>query len=224
MHDFIGNIVIFIFISLGGLFLINYILQKIKGNYVKNWRMVSVYFLVLNFLIIYIFPWQLDYIYKAFDYFGVFLLGGTIFISFWTYYYAKRLFVGYDDEKHQGVYFLILSYHYLAPKILEIVFQQLSILVLVHFLSSFNLSFSFVVLASVLLFGSAHFPLYFKMDKKIANLLLFFSVTAGVIFPIFLLIFDRGLVYNICLHLLFYSLLSLSFWSKQGVQNNKKSV
>ena len=110
----------------------------------------------------------------------------------------------------------LLDYKYILTRTLDIINQDLLLFIFVIILhvSSFNdISISILV---ALTFGLGHIYVVLKRGKKIGLLTIIIGIIASYIIPLLALHTSCGIFIGISIHWLFYLVLGITPWLKQG--------
>ncbi len=109
--------------------------------------------------------------------------------------------------------FLQMNSSYVAPKAVEIAFQQTVVTVLILILSSqFGLGYVEISVCFFILFGLSHLLLYFFMNINLVFLYSSAAIIATFIFPYFVLHVPYGYIHNYIFHWVFYLIAGVSAW------------
>lgn len=190
---------------------------KRGATYINRSVFFSLYFTISSVIAILIFKTYISPVLLINSNFPKVAIIVTFGIIIFTYALAPHFLQRPDDliAKSPSEHFLYLDFRYLAPKIFEIIFQQIMIVALTIMLSQIGLNVVAIVAVFAVLFGFAHVGI-FKTDGKFWGW--FFTITATIsafIFPVLILKVEYGFVYSFILHLLFYIPSGVIFWTYQ---------
>ncbi len=97
----------------------------------------------------------------------------------------------------------------------HIFFQQAIITLLILALQKAGFGLGSIIGIFAAVFGAIHLPLVFAKGPYLTALFAFAAINSSYIFPIFLLNFTWGFVFNFAFHWLFYALITFLFWKYQ---------
>ena len=120
-------------------------------------------------------------------------------------------------QKNPDMFFLKLDLRYLVPKLFDISFQQVLVLLLLLSLRRGGLSVKGTCSTCCVLFGAPHLFLLDRNGLAVGGYFLIFSLLAGFLFPYIILRYRRGLAYTFSLHLLFYVATGVLCWLRPSV-------
>lgn len=213
--------VLFWFLGMGMLLL----LPKNRRDYIKNWIIISGYFLVVSFAALYFFQNILSTLYEKLTFFPLFILLSFFLFNFAGYFLSHRLLKKPVEiiEKYSNLPFLSLDYRYMISKAFEIFYQQILIIVLIYILRYDGFSIFWITVAFVFLFGFAHLPALRLYHETWFGILIFLSALfSAFFFPYIILNFSYGFVYTYITHFLFYTNSGILFWLVHQVAKIKK--
>lgn len=195
-----------------------YHIPKNKRDYIKNYLIVSIYFLIVSFIVINIFKNTLDMMYKNISFFPLIILITFFIINFLTYFFSNKFLKKPIKflEKYSHLSYLHLDYRYLISKSLEIFFQQVLIISLVFLLKDAGLNLVYTTIIFAFMFGFGHIPMI-KLEKGFFGFfVLIASIFASFLFPYLILNFQWGFIYTYIFHWLFYTNSGVLFWIIQS--------
>lgn len=102
--------------------------------------------------------------------------------------------------------------HYSWSKGAEILAQQILILIVINIFKDFNFLVEQIIFIMPFLFLLVHLPLYFFINKKLANILIFSSIGGSIVFSYLYLFLDFGLLQTYLVHFSFYVLLNFYYY------------
>lgn len=115
--------------------------------------------------------------------------------------------------QNNNISFLYLNRYFLISKPFEILLQQVFIILLVWKLHQNKLSLKKIILLLAVFFGWIHIFLSFTMSLAFWLYFTIFAILSSIIFPYQIIKIKDGCLYNFLIHLLFYDLSALFFWS-----------
>jgi hypothetical protein len=191
-----------------------YHIPENKRNYTRNFLTISIYFLVVSFIVIYLFKDIIYSLANKISFVPIFILGFFFVINFLTYFFSNKFLKKPVQllEKYSEISYLDLDYRYLISKSFEIFFQQILIVALVFLLHEQGFDIYWITFIFALLFGFGHLPMI-RLQKGFFGLLVFVAaMAASFFFPFLILNFEWGFIYTYILHWLFYTNSGVLFW------------
>lgn len=116
--------------------------------------------------------------------------------------------------KDNAASFLLVNKYFLWSKPFHILSQQLFIIILVLKLHRNKIGLRRVMLYTMILFGLSHTFLIRSMTLPFALYFTGFAIVGSFVLPYMILKVKNGYLYNLVIHLAFYDLSALFFWSK----------
>lgn len=183
-------------------------------SYIRNYLLASTYLFSLVILTVVLFREGSVEVFST-PSAGAYLLLLPLFLfNVFAYFVAHRFLqrpeVFIRDNPRE--FNIPMDYRYLLSKSFEILFQQIVIALLTNFLIGFGWTLAGVILLFAILFGFMHMPGLRLLGKFFGTYYLIAGVVAGIVFPIALVSFRDGFVYNYIIHWLFYILSGIAFW------------
>lgn len=200
-----------------------YLIPKNKRDYIKNYLIVSFYFLIVSLIMIYIFRDSLDSLVKNLSFFPIIIVLVFSLINFLAFFLTNKYILKPIEfiEKYSKVHFLHMDYRYLLSKSFEIFFQQILIISLVFILNTNGFNIFWITFIFMCLFGFAHIPMLKIGEGLFGLLILIASIFSSFLFPYLILNFEYGYVYTFILHWLFYTNTGILFWIIKSRQLKK---
>lgn len=201
-------------ISWGLFYLISY---KLRSNFLKNFKAISLILITLGFFNFLIFQREVLFFLKKLNYLSTLLFVLFFILEIAIIYFSRKKLqrpVGFIS-RFPNQFFLRMDYRYLISKWSEIFFQQILIIALVYiiyFSSTLNIYLVFLII-----FGLSHIPVIYFTNWRWG---IYFTVMASIsafIFPVLILKFDYGFIYSFIIHSAFYSLSGLFLWIKENL-------
>lgn len=191
-----------------------YLIPKNKRDYIKNYLIVSIYFCLISFILIYFFKGIMEQIYSKLSLVPITILIIFFIINFLAFFISNKVLRKPIEfiEKYSKVHYIKMDYRYLLSKSFEIFFQQILIISLIFILYQQGLNLYWITLIFIFLFGFAHIPML-KIGQGIFGKIIFVaSIVSSFLFPFLILTFDYGFIYTYILHWLFYTNTGILFW------------
>jgi hypothetical protein len=187
-----------------------------RMEYTKHPIRTSLYFFFSSLALIFLYP-KIATLFEP-SFFSITFFITIILLTIFLYKILKKIFIGPSQGTQTDyTYWKMLDQKYILPKLIEIGFQQTFLgAVYIILLDIFSLEIKTVIFI-MLSFILAHIPLIFLQGKKIGMTYLKWSILGAPIFT-FLIIATNSLWYSISIHMLFYTLLSLSTWIFSGTK------
>lgn len=195
----------------GGIVL--HFLMTSKQNYIKNYKKVSIGFLIaiVVALVLY-FPFY-NYYFKDFPVVIGFLL--FPFLGFIVIFYkflrrkqdvSIRLFF----EK-KSMYFISFDNRFILSMSCNLLWQQLGLLFLFELLKDMSIPFFWIVVLFSLIVGLSHLYI-FKFGKFLGYYFFCTTFIAGILFPLAITYIPGAIVYSYMFHWIFYLLTGALFF------------
>lgn len=219
---------LFWFLGWGGF----YALPRNRRDYIKNFGIISGYFLIVSLIIMFYFHDILAPIYANLTLLPIVLLGIFFLFIFLQYFFSNKYLrkpVELLEKFYSHIAFLSLDYRFLVSKSFDILYQQLLIIVLVFLLSNLGLNIILISIIFAIMFGFGHIAII-KMYKGFFGKLIFFAaIVSSFLFPYLILNFKYGFVYTYIIHWLFYTNSGLLFWvinqiAPKAIESKHKEV
>jgi len=198
------------FIGWGGL----YHIPEKKRDYVKNFLVVTIYFCIASFIVMYLFRNIIDPLINKISFVPSVILLIFFIINFLVYFFSNRFIKKPIKflEKYSNVSYLHLDYRYLISKSFEIFFQQILIVSLVFLLKAQGFDLVWITIIFALMFGFGHIPMI-KLEKNFFGILIFIAAMfSSFLFPYLILNFQYGFIYTYIAHWLFYTNSGVLSW------------
>jgi hypothetical protein len=194
-----------------------------RNDYIKNYKLVSLYFIIISFLALYYFRDIIYPIYKQINIFILIFLFVLILPNLNFYDFIKKRFKKPLQffEKYSKLPFLHLDKRYLVSKSLEILYQQILIVILVFILKDLSINIFMITFVFAVLFGFGHLAALVLYKSFFGKLVFIASIFASLIFPYLILNFRYGFVGTYLLHLYFYTSSGILFWAIDNILQNK---
>lgn len=131
-----------------------------------------------------------------------------------TYFLTHKILgkpsgIGIEDN----ISFLEMNNYFLFAKPLEVILQQAFILALIFILQKHKMKMNTIITVLFLLFGGMHMFLIISMDIVFALYFTFFGLCASYLFTLIITKIRNGFIYSLALHMIFYEISALVFWS-----------
>lgn len=204
MQKYLKNIYFIIFIQILGWSLF-FLLKHFGINYIDNYLITSIHFLIFNLIIILyfkdIFLEQLKKTSKLqWTLFGIFTIFTiSLFIILGNKNNQNEMLIFYNS-----FYLATFKLEYLLTKSFEILFQQLAIFIIIYSLNKHKISHNKIYLIFLVCFPLIHLVNFIYTPFLGALLLQIGSILAGFIFPFILLHSRAGFIQTYILHWSFY--------------------
>ena len=177
-------------------------------GYVNGFWISALYFFIASAIIIFFFKKDFHPLVKNFEYLPIFILLCSIILSFLIYdttniYFQKPIDVigNYDFTEFIG-----LESSYLVPKLMNILFQQTLMVLLVSFFIKLKIPTKEMIVSIVLVFSIAHAWLFVTEGFFPGVFYFTASIAAAITFPLLIRKVNYGFVYSYTIHYLFYVL------------------
>lgn|GEM_PF-1288247 len=140
----------------------------------------------------------------------LFLLMGHALVYVLCTNYLKRPI---DFVTYNPVSFLLVNRFFLLAIPLNVLSQQLLLIVLFYKLHKANVSFRGAIFIALLLFSSVHLFQAYRLTPPFAVYFVLFSIVGAIAFPYIFYKVKNGYLFNTIVHLAFYDLSALLFFS-----------
>lgn len=190
-----------------------------KGiTYLTHPLLMSFSFLSFSVLVMILFQPRLEPLLSSVTVPSVVVLLGVVVATIAVYGVAPRWLARPEEliARHPMEFYLPMRYRYLVPKSFEILFQQLTIVVLSLGLAATGLPLTGVVLAFLGCFAVLHLPMLLLVGTRVGMSYNLASATLAAIFPVLILRVPSGVVYSYAAHWFFYTLAALGAWMYAG--------
>jgi hypothetical protein len=226
MHELIFNFLIWIVFWFVGWGVLMIIFKK-RSDYIKNFIFVSVYYLVVSFIIIFSFRNIFGEIYNKMTIFPLVILLVFFIINFLEFFFSNRFLTKPIKfiEKFSEVTFLRMDYRYLISKSFDILFQQLLIIVLILIMYKSGMGIILITVIFSFLFGFGHVPIIKIHKTFFGYFYLAASLFSSFLFPYLIIHFKYGFIYTYIAHWLFYTNSGIFFWilkSEKDIAKERK--
>lgn len=184
--------------------------SKHKLNYIKDYKKVSVVFLLGTLAFILLYFRYLGQFFVTFSFIPFLILIVFYFLIIFIYRYLRphRNKALIQKNEAKGLYFTSMENNYLISKSFNILFQQVGILCVVAFLKNLGIQTILIMIIFAILFGVSHIYLYVKnLSSMIAEIFIPASIVSGLLFPPMVLTIQYGIIYTYSIHWSFYIIL-----------------
>lgn len=185
-----------------------------KLDYLERPLSVTIYFLSLSLIALYLFSDVIGVLYEKITFFSLLILFCFLFFNFLTYFLSNKFLKRPYKliEQYPKVLVIKMDYRYLVSKSFDILYQQIIIIILILLLAKSGLGILQITIVFSILFGIGHVPIIKFENDFFGFLTLIASFTASFLFPILILNFQYGFIYTYILHWLFYTNVGLLSW------------
>lgn len=187
-------------------------LNKHNINYVDNYWITTLSFFIISvFIIVLFYPYFAPFI-RHFTIIPFYFLILFYTIAFLTYFLSRKLFapsIAYWKQQQKVFSFSILmNYRFLLSKSFEILFQQITVVLLLSFLLQARLKLINLIYVFTAIFGISHIPAVIVKKHNVVWYAVFTlaSFLSGIIFPVLITTVHYGFVYTYIIHWFFYIL------------------
>lgn len=204
------NIIIWIFLWTIPWLLFYWFLNKHHINYIHHFWITSCFFLGIAILIFLLFQNNFKPFIVNFINFPFYLLIVFYILAFSIYFLSGKFFTRsiayWKGQSTTFAFAMLMDYRYLIAKSFEILFQQISIILLISFLLEAKLNLLQLIVIFIAIFGMSHIPAALVKKNNIRWYVLFTlaSFLSGIIFPLLIIKIHYGFVYSYIMHWSFY--------------------
>lgn len=183
-------------------------LVKKNLNYVKTYRIATIYFLFLSIIVLFFYKPYLTFYFHNFPFklFPFYIVILFFLISSAVYFFAKKIFGNNFLSLHlaNNLFFATMSFRFLLAKSFDILFQQLLLLSLVLSFRTEGFNILQIISLVTIFFGLSHVFLLGIRSDKITFWFVLASFFAGAIFSSLILLSPYGFIYSYLIHWSFY--------------------
>ncbi len=203
----LGNILAWLLLWFGGWY--GWVKMLKRGmNYITSYRITTLYFIFLSFISWRLYHGHLSAFFSSLPakvmpiYFLIFFF--VLLVS--IYFFSHRIFdkTLLASQFNRKIFAATMDYRFLFAKSFDILFQQISFLILVLLLKDVVVGTGTIVIFSGLIFGIVHLPLLILRHHVLVPYFVIASFFAGIIFSFLIVTLPYGFIYAYCLHWSFY--------------------
>jgi hypothetical protein len=151
----------------------------------------------------------------------------TLFILIWLvtihiYNFIPKFYKrpDYLIKKYKNFKYLHMSKKFLWSKNGDLIFQQVMFAAMIIFVNQY-ISLVYIIILFTFIFVIMHSVLS-RFGKLITVYYLWASITAGILFPIFIITLENGIIYSYLVHFIFYTMSATLAWLYKEVLKKKR--
>jgi hypothetical protein len=188
--------------------------QYFKVTYTNSPVWTFLYFGAVSFLLIAIFPELTVRLFHAVTPVGYLILLFLFVVAFPATYRLLRETVGVpkwlaDMTPDEPI--LTLGERFILAKVADVLMQELAAGMIILTLSASGVTYPFIVLVSIIVFGAAHLYIFATSGFFWGLYYTTYGALAGFAIPFLILFVPAGIAYALVLHMLFYVLSAALF-------------
>jgi len=199
-------------------------LKKHKINFVDNFFVTLVYFLIVDLTLIYFFKNDLIIFFKDVTMSTIFFFVLVILFYFLLYHITRkhRKISKTVIKKYPWYTLLRIDYKFLISKPFEILFQQLCVLLLITWLMQYGFVFYQILIVFGILFGLSHLRLLFESRNLFTYLFIVTALIGSIVLPYLIVYVKNGAIYSYLIHYGYYTLLGTVYWFSKPKEKKRK--